>query len=484
MAFRTAVTRTLAYCVCLSVVATLVTPISSRADDCDTIPTGIETTDYSLPFEVPAGLMPDPQFDGLWAHLEVHRVRPVFANKCLSLPNRAAVLVHGRTVTGPVAFDLRFPAPYGGTLSMQEGLAQAGIDTFAPSLLGYGRSTTFDHGLDDPDNASLRPFPQNGPCLFAEGCDSTHNPIFPLDQQGAVLSTNPLGGQRHTHSSAVRFANTDVWVRDIAQTIGDAIVRAQPTDGKVTLVGYSLGALRVGRALYAKTFPEIVDNVDRVAFLSPFFGGPTDETAPPQGFVTFPLTLADRASIVAPGQMPSPEREATCAGYNVDGSGEYAWAQLMDLDTRGRNWGGDEPGHPAGLLRLPTFSSYGFNDVVAGQLIPPTLIMQGLDDVAVPGGVASAADIYRALPASMTNKVLVQLDCATHEMMWEGCSGTLRCAAPGGIPYGTDPGKRWGGPHSTITAALIEWITNGTFDGAQAGEFTVDSSGVARSSGP
>ena len=176
-------------------------------------------------------------------------------------------------------------------------MVRAGIDTFAPSLLGYGRSTTFDHGLDDPGNASLGPFPPNGVSHDPEGCDRTHNPTFPLDQQGALLTTNPLGGQRHTHSSDVRFASTDVWVRDIAQTIEDAIPRAQPADGKVTLVGYSLGALRVGRTLYAARFPEIVGKVDRVAFLSPFFGGPTEETAPPQGFVTFPMTLMERAQV-------------------------------------------------------------------------------------------------------------------------------------------------------------------------------------------
>jgi hypothetical protein len=31
---------------------------------------------------------------------------------------------------------------------------------------------------------------------------------------------------------------------------------------------------------------------------------------------------------------------------------------------------------------------------------------------------------------------------------------------------------------------LAEWITNGTFDGAQAGRFTVDASGIARPSVP
>ena len=72
-----------------------------------------------------------------------------------------------------------------------------------------------------------------------------------------------------TASHAFKFRalrEYDVWVRDIAQTIEGAIARPRPTDGKVTLVGYSLGALRVGRALYAARFPEIVGKVDRVAF--------------------------------------------------------------------------------------------------------------------------------------------------------------------------------------------------------------------------
>jgi len=251
----------------------------------------------------------------------------------------------------------------------------------------------------------------------------------------------------------------------------------------VTLAGYSLGALRVGRALYAASYPEIVDKVNRVAFLSPFFGGPTEETTPPGGFVTFPLTLVDRASIVEGGRMANPEREATCAGYNVDGAAEQAWTQLMDLDADGRNWGGADPGHPAGLLRLPTFSSYGFNEAVAGQLTRPTLVMQGLDDVVVPGGAGVASTIYRALPASMSNKVLVQLDCATHQMLWEGCSNAARCTPASGNPYGTEPGKPWAGAHSTVTTALAEWITNGTFNGAQEGRFTIDASGVARATG-
>ena len=58
--------------------------------------------------------------------------------------------------------------------------------------------------------------------------------------------------------------------------------------------------------------------------------------------------------------------------------------------------------------------------------------------------------------------------------------GALRC----GLRHTLwKPGKPWAGAHSTVTVALAEWITNGTFDGAQAGRFTVDASGVARSPG-
>jgi hypothetical protein len=88
-------------------------------------------------------------------------------------------------------------------------------------------------------------------------------------------------------------------------------------------------------------------------------------------------------------------------------------------------------------------------------LTQPTLVVQGLDDVVVPGGPAGASTIYNALPASMANKVLVQVDCATHQMLWEGCSH----------------------------AALIERTTTGTFDGARAGRFTVEASGIAGATG-
>lgn len=234
--------------------ANLMAAATSAADGCDKAPTDVDISDYWLDFTVPPGLMPDPQFDGRPARLEVHRIQPVYRHgRCPEVAARAAVLIHGRTGTGPVAFDLRHSAPGGGNLSVQEGLARAGIDTFAPSLLAYGHSTRFAEGLDDPGNTSLRPYEADATtCLHPEPCDRTNTALlWPLDQQGTLLKVNPLAGKRRAHTSSVRFATTDVWVRDIRQVIDDAIGRAQPTDGKVTLLGYSLGANRVGRTLYA-----------------------------------------------------------------------------------------------------------------------------------------------------------------------------------------------------------------------------------------
>ncbi|MEV0112292.1 hypothetical protein AB0H77_03400 [Streptomyces sp. NPDC050844] len=379
--------------------------------------------------------MPDPRFDGRPARIQVHRVRPVYANgKCPGVANRAAVLIHGRTETASPTFDLRHPAPEGGQLSTQEGLARAGIDTFAPSLLGYGHSTRFDDGPNDPGNASLRPYNADGSCSHPEGCDRTHNPAaFALDQQGALLLTNPPAGQRRPHSSQHRFARVDTFVRDIRQTIDDAITRAQPTDGKVTLIGYSLGAQHVGRTLYAAN--------------------------------------------PGPSVLP-PDREAACTGRVIPGASDQTWKQTMEQDTEGRNWGGSDPGNPTGVNRSPTFSSYGWNPAVAGQLTPPTLVMQGFEDRGVPGGAANAPAVYNALPASMTNKLLVQVQCAAHGLQLEGCTGP-RCTPESGTPYGGRPGEPWAGPHSTTKAALIEWIKSGTFNGAASGRFTVDESGVA-----
>lgn len=452
-------------------------------------PTGVETSDYWLDFNVPPGLMPDPQFDGKPAKLEVHRVRPVYKHgKCQGVPNHAIVLIHGRAIPGPVVFDTRHPTaedPEGGKISMQEALARAGIDTFAPSLLGYGRSTRFDKGLDDPCNASLPAYNPDGSCSFAEGCDRSSNPgIFPLNQQTDALGVNPLAGQRCAHSSGYRFARMDVWERDVRQVIDDAIARAQPDSNKVVLLGDSLGGVRVARALY-RLGNQAENKVQRVVFSSSFFDRlagpkgteipvnlPTEEgDLPPAALSTsFPLAL-----LGLPGGEPSQGDDSACAGRAIPGLNDDLREQLIKLDALGSNWGGNDPAHPTGLFRAPTYSNYGWNPAVAATFTIPTLVLHGFLDDQTP--LSNSDHIYDAL-TSVTNKTLVQVQCAGHAMMWERCSGA-RCddGDPHTKPYGGHS-QIWAGPYSTVNAALIEWVKHGTFNGAASGRFVINESGV------
>ncbi|HEY3556556.1 MAG TPA: alpha/beta fold hydrolase [Kribbella sp.] len=449
---------------------------AGAAERCDSAPTGVSVSDHFLSFIVPTGLMPDPKFAGRPAEIEVHQVRPVYAHgKCSAVPNRAAVLVHGSRVPGTPSFDLRQQAPDGGTLSTQRALAAAGIDTFAPSLLGYGRSTRFADGLDDPANASLRPYNADGSCSHAEGCDRAHLPIFPLDQQGTLLVNNPLDGQRHAHSTSERFARTDVFVRDIRQVINYAIARAKPSDGKVTLIGWSFGANYAARTLYSS--PAFAKKVNRVVFHSSGFDTPTEEVAPPAGFTSFPTSLATRTSIVSGPMMP-PGRAEVCTGHRIPGAQEQLWAQMMEEDPLGSTWGGDRA-NPAGLNRSPTFSLYGWNAELAARVTTPSLVIHGTDDTVANPEWGPA--IYNSL--GTPNKVLVQVQCGSHLLHLAGCSGP-RCIPESGTPYGGRAGEPWAGPYSTYQTALIEWIKHGTFDGAANGRFIINESGVANPAVP
>jgi pimeloyl-ACP methyl ester carboxylesterase len=281
------------------------------------------------------------------------------------------------------------------------------------------------------------------------------------------LNNRPLA-QRRAHSSNFRFARTDVWVRDIDQVIDDAIERARPTDRKVALVGYSVGGQHVGRTLYADNPNELLDErdkviekVSRVVFLNSLFGGPTED--PEAGLPTFPLTVNDRAGSNALWRLPPGSSETECPGRIIDGTQQQVWDQTMEQETVGREWGGDVRASPTGLNRAPTFSGYGWNPRVAGQLSKPTLVMQGLKDGVLPTGPGTGQAIYealhKALPESPVNKVLVKVQCASHALLWEGSAS-------------------WAGPHTTFKEALIEWIKKGTFKDASSGSFIVNASGV------
>jgi hypothetical protein len=86
------------------------------------------------------------------------------------------------------------------------------------------------------------------------------------------------------------------------------------------------------------------------------------------------------------------------------------------------------------------------------------MVIGGSIDQTVPPSNLDA--LYGAL--SSDQKVRVRMDCASHASLWEGSS-----AASG-----------WGGPHATIQSAVIEWLTNGTYQGFSNGQFRTLSDGT------
>ncbi|HEX5033724.1 MAG TPA: alpha/beta fold hydrolase, partial [bacterium] len=247
----------------------------AKAKACNNQPTGVFSEEIFL--NVVTENLPDDTLNGQQVQMRVHHLGPVYAQgKCPNVHHYAAVLVHGRSAPGSPSFDLRMAPtiedPTGGRLSAQEALAKAGIDSFAPDLLGYGKS--WRGPLDDPCNASLPACvalnsdgtcPANAPFLIpptpinpqfcssvAVGCDRTRNPVFPLNQQAnkpVGLGVNP-GMPLCEHSSPYHFANPDVFAGNILDVLDLAIAEAQPQGGKVVLLGYSFGGPSVARTLY------------------------------------------------------------------------------------------------------------------------------------------------------------------------------------------------------------------------------------------
>jgi pimeloyl-ACP methyl ester carboxylesterase len=487
---------------------------------CDVAPIGVESSDFYI--DITTSNMPDPALNGLPAKLRVHRVRPVYAaGSCPSGSGDAIVMIAGGTGLGSTAYDLRMPPtaadPAGGRLSLQETMARAGIDTFAPDLLGYGLSSRLV--LDEPCSASLPGFQTDGSCANSQNLCDTGRQFFPVNLQAVPTQASPVGLGIHPgpaglsgdpsaplcdHSSRKYFANTDVFADNIIAVINAAIEKARPSDGKVVLLGYSASGIYVGHTL--SRWGGANNKVRRVVFMDVNFRyiwkGPNQPAPILQELptreednltdiaVTFPLTLdplggpwASLRSVPA----TQPSRESICDPVDPNdpndttrvpaGAAAALEAQTRALDPLGASWGGTGP-TPSGLRRSPTFSRYGWNSEVAGALTIPTLVLQAADDGNVPK-VASETT-YAAL-TQVANKVLLQVECGSHNAYFESCGRGAACADedPLTTPYGQPlESQSWEGPRRTFAAALIEWVKSGAINGQPNGQYCVNATGV------
>jgi len=413
--------------------------VGSDGNKHDCIPLRLETTDYFL--DVVSTL---PNHFGLPAQIEVRRVRPIYqTGRCRGLV-RSAVLVHGRTIDGISAFDV----PYG-DYSLMTAMANNGIDVFAFNQLGFGASSHFS--MDDPCNAS-------------RSTDVAVN-VNPSNQQNLLLVPNPLQAEC-LHSDNSHFTDRQAGIDQLEAVVNHVLnlsrggAEEDDEDGmaaerqRVSLFSWSLGSTVVGPYL---AVPGNQANIARVVMLAGPFGTTPAltqfEPPPGVGRATWPLGLGNFAGVSALVQV-----NAACPGQrNVDVL-HAVWDSMRSRDPYAAGWGSNHDPVTGGLSRWPTAVRWGWGPAEAAAITVPVLVIGGVIDQTVPTSHLDA--VYSALSSSQ--KVRVRMDCASHASLWEGST-----AASG-----------WGGPHTTIQAAAIEWLTNGTYQGFSIGQFRILADGT------
>ncbi len=405
--------------------------VNAAGNKHDCVPVRLETTDYFL--DVMSTL---PNNFGVPAQIEVRRVRPIYqTGRCRGLV-RSAVLVHGRTIDGISAFDVPY-ADY----SLMTAMANSGIDAFAFNQLGFGASSHFS--MDDPCNAS-------------RSTDVAVN-VNPSNQQNLFLVPNPLQAEC-LHSDNSHFTDRQAGIDQLEAVVNHVLslsrggAEEDDADGTaarrlVSLFSWSLGSTVVGPYL---AVPGNQANIARVVMLAGPFGTTPAltqfEPPPGVGRATWPLGVGNFAGVSSLVQV-----NAACPGQrNVDVL-HTVWDSMRSRDPYAAGWGSNQDPVTGGLSRWPTAVRWGWGPAEAAAITVPVLVIGGTIDQTVPSSHLDA--LYGAL--SSNEKVRVRMDCASHASLWEGAS-----AASG-----------WGGPHTTIQAAAIEWLMNGTYQGFSIGQF-------------
>jgi pimeloyl-ACP methyl ester carboxylesterase len=393
-------------------------------------PIGVKRKDYLL--HVVSTL---PGSLGEPAELDIHRVSPVYEHGWCTHPNggaaHAVILVAGATTESVTTFDLQYPEAdvvrpqtdeergrhdKAYEYSLMESLARAGVETFSVNLLGYGLSSRFE--LDDPCSTSQA-------------------------EQLRLLVPNPLSAACPNPPNPLHFTNTNAAGDQLAAVVEHVLEEVDVE--KVSFFSWSRGGNVVGA--YAS---RDASKVERLIFLASEF-----ETAGnPQQFA---LLVADRTQAFTPWNSQLSNDPKVCPGERDPAILDAIWTSARMRDPLGSSWGSSDA-LTGGVRRAPTWDLLNWNPTTAAKIQVPTLVLSGLRDNQNP--TSKQEKIYNNLGSS--SKVLLKIDCASHNALWEGSTSA----------------SGWKGPHATLHDAAAQWITTGTFHAATKGTFNVSSAGA------
>ena len=279
------------------------------------------------------------------------------ANACLP----PVILVHGGFWPGTLAFDSPLPG-----YSLMESLAQAGFSTFAPDMMGYGRSPR--PMMDDPHNLS-----------------SEQKRLI-----GIAPDTEP------SYSFQLVNAASE---RDDLNAVID-FVRARTGAEKVLLFGWSGGGFRTGT--YTAAYPEKVETL--FIFASSNFEEKDSilDSPPPLPHPGATFQIQDRKTGEGERWLSRLKDEDQVEPHIPD----VIWRESMASDPVGATWGG-------GVLRSPGRTYWGWNVRVAPRVTVPTMIFVGEEDRLI------TANRLLFQHLGTDHKVFVAAASATHFMLWE-----------------------------------------------------------------
>lgn len=271
------------------------------------------------------------------------------------------ILVHGGFWPGSLAFD----TPLAG-YSLMESLAQAGFTTFAPDMIGYGRSTR--PMMDDPANLS-----------------ATHKALLGVDP--AAKSSYPFqvvnaGSERDDLNAVVDF------------------VRAHTGADKVFLFGWSGGGFRTGT--YTALHPEKVAALFILASSNFEEKDSVNDDPPPLPKPGAAFEIQDRTIGEGTRWLSRLKRKDQVEPHIPD----FIWRESMKSDPLGATWG-------SGVLRSPGRTYWGWNVRISTRVKVPTMIFAGEEDRLI--------SLNRLLFENLgtDDKIFVAAEAATHFIMWE-----------------------------------------------------------------